>query len=73
MNERWKALGIDLFKILRDDSLNNLKENIQETGNLLWKIVYNQKSVEQCLKILGIDLTDVRSVFDYKRVGLNNV
>ena len=73
VNERWTAVGIDLFQILRNDGLSNLRENIQGVGNLLWNIVYNQKSVEQCLNILGIDFTDARSVFDSDRVKLNNV
>ena len=73
MNERWEAIGIDLFQVLRNGGLPNLRENIQEMGNLLWKIVYNQKSVEQCLKIIGIDLTNARTVLDSNRLKLNNV
>ena len=73
MNERWEAIGIDLFQVLRKGGLSNLRENIQEMGNLLWKIVYNQKSVEQCLKIMGIDFTDVRTVLDSDNLKLNNV
>ena len=73
MNERWEAIGIDLFQVLRKGGLSNLRENIQEMGNLLWKIVYNQKSVEQCLKIMGIDFTDARTVLDSNRLKLNNV
>ena len=73
MNERWKALEIDLFQVLRNGGLSNLRENIQEMGNLLWKIVYNQKSVEQCLKIMGIDFTDARTVLNADHVKLNNV
>ena len=73
MNERWEAIGIDLFQVLRKGGLPNLRENIQEMGNLLWKIVYNQKSVEQCLKIMGIDFTDARTVLDSNHLKLNNV
>ena len=73
MDERWEAIGIDLFQVLRKGGLSNLRENIQEMGNLLWKIVYNQKSVEQCLKIVGIDFTDARTVLDPDHVKLNNV
>jgi hypothetical protein len=73
MDERWKALEIDLFQVLRNGGLPNLRENIQEMGNLLWKIVYNQKSVEQCLKIIGIDFTDARTVLDSDHVKLKNV
>ena len=73
MNERWEAIGIDLFQVLRKGGLPNLRENIQEMGNLLWKIVYNQKSVEQCLKIMGIDFTDARTVLDSGHLKLNNV
>ena len=73
MNERWEAIGIDLFQVLRKGGLSNLRENIQEMGSLLWKIVYNQKSVEQCLKIIGIDFTDARTVLDSDHLKLNNI
>jgi len=73
MNVRWEALGIDLFQVLRKGGLSNLRENIQEMGSLLWKIVYNQKSVEQCLKIMGVDFTDTRTVLDSDHLKLKNV
>ena len=73
MNERWKAIGFDLFQVLRVDGLSNLRENVQEMGNLLWNIVYNRKSVTQCLDMLGIDFNDTRSVFDPNQVKLNNM
>jgi len=73
MNKRWEAVGIDLFQVIREDGLTNLKENVQELGNLLWSIVYNQRPLGQCLTILGIDFTDTRSLFDPNCVNLNNV
>ena len=73
MNNRWEALGVDIFKIIRDGGLTNLRENIQELGNLLWKIVYNQRKLEQCLKILGIDFKDTRGMFDANSLNLNNI
>lgn len=73
MNNRWEALGIDIFKIIRDGGLTNLRENIQELGNLLWKIVYKQRKLEQCLKILGIDFKDTRGMFDANSLNLNNI
>ncbi len=73
MNERWEAIGIDLFQVLRKGGLPNLRENIQEMGNLLWKIVYNQKSLEQCFKIMGIDFTDIRTVLDSDHLKLKNI
>ena len=73
MNNRWEALGIDIFKIIRDGGLTNLRENIQELGNLLWKIVYNQRKLEQCLKILGIDFKDTTGMFDANSLNLNNI
>ena len=73
MNSRWEALGIDIFKIIRDGGLTNLRENIQELGNLLWKIVYNQRKLEQCLKILGIDFKDTTGMFDANSLNLNNI
>jgi hypothetical protein len=73
MNSRWEALGIDILKIIRDGGLTNLRENIQELGNLLWKIVYNQRQLDQCLKILGIDFKDTRGMFDANSLNLNNI
>ena len=73
MNKRWEAVGIDLFQVIREGCLTNLRENVQELGNLLWSIVYNQRPLGQCLTILGIDFTDTRSLFDPNRVNLNNV
>ncbi len=73
MNKRWEAIGIDLFQVIREGGLANLRENVQELGNLLWTIVYNQRPLGQCLTILGIDFTDIRSLFDPNCVNLNNV
>ena len=73
MNKRWEAVGIDLFKVIREGGLTNLRENVQELGNLLWSIVYNQGPLGQSLAILGIDFTDTRSLFDSNRVNLNNI
>jgi len=73
MNKRWEAVGIDLFQVIREGGLTNLRENVQELGNLLWRIVYNQRPLRQCLTILGIDFTDTRSLFDPNCVNLNNV
>jgi len=73
MNKRWEAVGIDLFKVIREGGLTNLRENVQGLGNLLWSIVYNQRPLGQCLTILGIDFTDIRSLFDPNCVNLNNV
>ena len=73
MNKRWEAVGIDLFQVIREGGLTNLRENVQELGNLLWSIVYNQRPLGQCLTILGIDFTDTRSLFDPNRVNLNNI
>lgn len=73
MNKRWEAVGIDLFQVIREGGLTNLKENVQELGNLLWSIVYNQRPLGQCLTILGIDFTDTSSLFDPNCINLNNV
>ena len=73
MNKRWEAVGIDLFQVIREGGLTNLRENVQELGNLLWSIVYNQGPLGQSLAILGIDFTDTRSLFDPNSVNLNNV
>jgi len=73
INKRWRAIGLDLFLVMREGGLSNLLENIQEMGNLLWNVVYSHKSVEQCLGLAGIELADMRSLFDSNRVTINNV
>ena len=73
INKRWKAIGLDLFLVMREGGLSNLLENIQEMGNLLWNVVYSHKSVEQCLGVAGIELADTRSLFDPNRLKINNI
>ena len=73
MNKRWKAIGLDLFLVVREGGLPSLLENVQETGNLLWNIVYSHKSVAQCLELAGMELADTRSLFDSSRVIINDV
>ncbi|KMP11682.1 hypothetical protein UZ36_03415 [Candidatus Nitromaritima sp. SCGC AAA799-C22] len=73
VNERWKEIGLDLFRVMREDGLSSLRENIQEMGNLLWNIVYNRKPVEQCLERVGLEFNDTRSLFDENQVTINNV
>jgi len=73
MNKRWEAVEIDLFQVIREGGLTDLRKNVQELGNLLWSIVYNQRPLRECLKILGIDFTDTRSLFDPNYINLNNV
>ncbi len=67
----WKAIGLDLFEILRKGELTNLLDNIREMGNLLWNIVYNHPNVQRSVEIAGISFADTQTLFDDSRVAEN--
>lgn len=71
-NQKWVALGLDIFLMLRENKLQQVLENIEEMGTLLWNIVYNNPPVKQSLKITGIHFEDVRPLFDNDLVPVNN-
>lgn len=72
-NDKWRGIGLDVFRILRVDGLPLVLENIEKMGNLLWNIVYNHPTVRRSLALTGIDFADVRPLFDSDRVPVNNV
>jgi hypothetical protein len=72
--KKWKALELDLFAILRGGETKNLLlllQNAQEMGNRLWQIIYQSSDVKKCVKLLGIDFTDIHPLFDNQTVPLN--
>jgi len=71
--KKWEALGLDMLRILREDTLPQGLENIEELGNQLWNIVYKHPKVQQSLTITGIQFGDVRPLFDETLVPINNV
>ncbi len=69
---KWQALQLDLFAILRNPhGLNPLLENIQEMGNRLWQIIYQSSEIMQCVNLAGIDFGDIQPLFDNDKVALN--
>ena len=71
-NGQWKALGLDLFRVLKNEELPNLMDNLEELGKLLWNIVYNRPRVERSLELAGISFADSTSLFDENRVPVHN-
>ena len=71
-NNKWAALGLDIFHMLRTNRLKQALENIEEMGTLLWNIVYNNPPVRQSIQITGIQFEDVRPLFDDHRIPVSN-
>ena len=72
IQNKWQALQLDLFAILRNpEGLNPLLENIQEMGNRLWQIIYQSSEIMQCMDVAGIDFGDIQPLFDNEKVALN--
>ncbi|MBI4388734.1 MAG: hypothetical protein HY580_01020 [Nitrospinae bacterium] len=70
-NGKWAALGLDLFRILRTDALNNVCENLEEAGNALWNLVYNSPRARASLELAGIRFDDTSTLFENGRVAIN--
>ena len=62
MEKKWSPLGIDFFGVLRRANLPQILENLQETGSLLWNIVYNGQRLRKSLKVLGIHFGNFQSL-----------
>ena len=71
-NKKWEALGLDVFHMLRKNSLKQVLENIEEMGTLLWNIVYKNPPVRQSIKITGIHFEDVSPLFDDYLIPVSN-
>ncbi|MBI4384756.1 MAG: hypothetical protein HY579_12070 [Nitrospinae bacterium] len=68
-NGKWSALGLDLFRILRADALNNVCENLEGAGNALWNLVYNSPPARVSLELAGIRFDDISTLFENERVA----
>ncbi len=71
--EKWQAVGLDLLRLLREDGLTPVMQNIEEMGNQLWNIVYKHPGVRQSIALTGIDFADVRPLLDEALVPVKNV
>ena len=71
-NQKWEAIGLDVFRMLQKDGLKLALENIEELGTQLWNIVYKNPPVRQSIEIAGIQFEDVRPLFDDQLAPVNN-
>lgn len=71
-NRKWQAIDLDLFRVLREDGLARVLENVEELGSLLWNIVYKYPQVQQSLALAGMGLGDIRALFDANLAPVNN-
>lgn len=72
LNQKWRALNFDSFRLIQTDGFNPLMENLQELGNLLWAIVYKSSAIPQCFKLIGVDFSDLQTVFDNEKTPIRN-
>jgi hypothetical protein len=70
LENRWRVLGLDVFRLVRDKSVGQLARTLEELGNGLWTLVYHRSTVSGCLELAGIDFADIRSVFDNPKILL---
>jgi hypothetical protein len=73
INIKWAVTGLDLFGILRDDSLSQTIDNLSELGNGLWNLVYNGAQITTTLELAGIRFSDITTLFDSEQVPLTVV
>jgi hypothetical protein len=71
-NQKWQALELDTFPLLKENELVNVLENMEELGGLLWNLVYKQSRIKESLTLAGIDFTDIQTLFDPALVHINN-
>jgi len=73
VNIKWAVTGLDLFGILRDDSLSQTIDNLSELGNGLWNLVYNSTQITTTLELAGIRFSEISTLFDSEQVPLTVV
>jgi hypothetical protein len=73
INIKWAVTGLDLFGVLRDDSLSQTIDNLSELGNGLWNLVYNSSQITTSLELAGIRFGDITTLFDSEQVPLTVV
>ena len=62
IEKKWKALGVNIFKLVRQSKLFHVLEILQEAGSLLWRIVYSGQRLSRSLEALGIEFGDARTL-----------
>ncbi len=72
VNIKWSVTGLDLFRLIRENTLGQVVENLSSLGNGMWNLVYNGMQVQQSLKLCGIDFSRVDTLLDEKIVPLKN-
>ena len=72
VNQKWQALELDMFPLLKENELVSVLENMEELGGLLWNLVYKQSRIEKSLALAGIDFSDIQTLFDPALVRINN-
>ncbi len=72
VNQKWQALELDTFPLLKENELVNVLENMEELGGLLWNLVYKQSRIKESLALAGIDFTDIQTLFNPALVHINN-
>ncbi len=72
VNQKWQALGLDIFPLLKENELVGVLENMEELGGLLWNLVYKQSRIQKSLAIAGIDFSDIQTLFDPVLVPIKN-
>lgn len=72
VNIKWAVTGLDLFRVIREDKLGQLVENLSSLGNGMWNVVYNGMQVQQSLLHCGIDFSQVNTLLDESLVPLKN-
>lgn len=72
INIKWSVTGLDLFRLIREDTLGQAVENLSSLGNGMWNVVYNGMQVQQSLNLCGIDFSRVDTLLDESLVPLKN-
>ena len=73
INIKWAVTGLDLFGVLREDTLSQTIDNLSELGNGLWNLVYNSSQITTTLELAGIRFSDISTLFDSEQVPLTVV
>ncbi len=72
IQDKWKAIKLDLFAIIQHpEGINLLLENLQEIGNRLWQIIYQSSEIRECIDLAGISFGNIEPLFDNEKLALN--
>ncbi len=67
LNEKWRALGLDGFRLLRNDTVSLTLQHLEKLGNGVWSLVYNSPNLAKTLELTGIRFADVTTIFENPR------